>query len=87
MANIFRKYGVWEYVLFLFGVFILVKLGKGFWNDTIENTVVNFFAFVAAILCIAAPATLVDTAKSKAKSLKDSARKIRTKPSKNGTNE
>ena len=65
MAKILRKYGVWEWVLFLFGLFILIKLGIDFWNNTLENTMINGIALIVGLLSGGAPATLVEIAKQK----------------------
>lgn len=84
MANIFRKYGIWEYALNIFGLVILVKLAHGFVTDTIENTALNGIALVVAILCLAAPLTIVEIAKNKGNSIK---KVVQRKPSKNATDE
>ncbi|WP_299431581.1 hypothetical protein [uncultured Aquimarina sp.] len=91
MANYLKKYGVWEYVLFLFGLSILIKIAYGFITDTIENTAINGIAFLAAVLCIAAPISIVEISKSKGSAIAKIPGKItkivKSKTSKNGTDE
>ncbi len=63
MTNILKKYGVWEYIVFLMGLIILSKLTHSFVTDTLENTTLNVIAFLLGLLLLAAPAKLVDLIK------------------------
>lgn len=55
-----RKYGVWEYILLIIGLFIIIKLGRDFWNDVFTYSINEIGATVFAILLIAFPLTLND---------------------------
>ena len=67
--NIFRKYGVWEYVLFLGGFLSFIKLVINYLNDTLENTVLNGIVLLVSVLMMAAPQFLVNKIKEKTTNL------------------
>tara|TARA_R100000789_G_C2945718_1_gene133490 strand:- start:10 stop:255 length:246 start_codon:yes stop_codon:yes gene_type:complete len=66
-----KRYGVWEYVLFLIGLGMLGRvlysvIIADFKNMTIEEIGVIILFFALGILAIAAPLTLLDFARKKA---------------------
>lgn len=66
MRNVLKKYGVWEYVLFLFGFIVLAKLTYSFVLDELEFSMLNGVALTLGVLFMAAPATIVQIMKKKA---------------------
>ena len=60
-----RKYGIWEYILLVLGVFIEVKLAIDFWNDDFGYSFNEIGASVFGILLIAFPLTLLDIIRKK----------------------
>ena len=65
MANFLKKYGVWEYLVFVLGAVSLIKIGWLFWTDQLEASFLNGVVFVVSILMVAAPGIIVDAAKRK----------------------
>lgn len=66
MINYVKKFGVWEYILFLSGLLVISKLTYNFLTDTLEGTAVNLVAFVASVLMMSAPSFLVRKVKEQA---------------------
>ena len=65
MTNFLKKYGIWEYVLFLSGGIGLGKLTYNFATESLEYSALNGVVFVLSVLLIAAPATVVRAVKSR----------------------
>ncbi len=56
-----QKYGIWEYSLFAIGWFIIIKLGRDFWNDVFTYSLNEIGASLLGICLIAFPLTINDT--------------------------
>ena len=55
-----KKYGAWEYSLFIIGWFVIIKLGINFWNDEFSYSLNEIGASLLAIILIAKPLTIID---------------------------
>ncbi|HEA19944.1 hypothetical protein LCGC14_0943620 [marine sediment metagenome] len=55
-----KKYGVAEYVLFIFGVIGCTKVTKDFWNDAIVDNYYAIGALILSVVLMTVPYTLVE---------------------------
>ena len=65
-----KKYGVWEYVLFVLGFIILLKTTITFWKsdmEALEWTTIGIMSFFIALgsLLISKPLTILDLARKR----------------------
>ena len=69
MINYLRRFGVWEYILFIGGLLVFSKLVYNFMTDTLDNNMVNGVGLIVSILMMAAPSFLVKVIKQKANTI------------------
>lgn len=63
MVNYIRKFGIWEYILFIMGVILLSKQTYSYVTDNLEFKALELFVFVGGVLLVASPVFLVRLAK------------------------
>ena len=65
--NVFKKYGVWEYFLVIIGMILLSSQTYKYVIDTLEYRPLELIVFLAGVLLVSAPATLVGLVKQAAR--------------------
>ena len=65
MIKKFNRYGLGEWIVFIFGVLVLGTQTFRYITNTLEGTTVDGVVFVIAFLCIFVPRTLLQIIKKK----------------------